>query len=204
MRRKPSNIYFYLTAGVLLLFILPYYYLCNILTFKKQGTVQEVTQIGNTTFKLLDHELCSVQCSDALHCENLYLYSVHSANDKAVLKFLKEFKPVNGCYATILLQSGNTASKDWKAIVSAKPDEVNFPKTAFALNYKDKSSLSTLDLVNGKANGMFRKYNSDGSLFIEQRIVNNVADEKRIVYYLNYKVVQEWKDNRLISEDTIK
>ncbi|GAA4439086.1 hypothetical protein GCM10023188_35140 [Pontibacter saemangeumensis] len=202
--KKTNNIYLYLTIGVVLLLVISFYYLTDFSTNWKQPAFQKDKQIGSTSFELLDYEQCSSQCTHVSPCENFYLVSVDVAEEQALYQFLKEFKPINGCSTRILFQIGNTTNKDWKAVITAKPNEVEFDENYLALSYIDISSFSIVDLANGKANGKFRKYGSDGKLFIEQELVNNISEGKRIVYHQDYRVEQVWKNNTLVSEDTIK
>ncbi|AKD03301.1 hypothetical protein POKO110462_22430 [Pontibacter korlensis] len=204
MKKKTNNTYLYLAIGVVLLIVISFYYLTDFSTYWKQPAVQTEKQIGNTTFVLLDYEQCPSQCTHMSPCENVYLYSVELAEEKTLYQFLKEFKPFNGCTSRILFQTGNTVSEGWRAAISAKPNEVKFNEAYFALSYNDNSGFSIVDLANGKANGKFKKYDSTGNLFIEQELVNNTSEGKRIVYHQDYRIEQVWQNNTLVSEDTIK
>mgnify|MGYP005751711529 CR=1 FL=1 len=205
MKKKTNNTFLYLAIGVVLLIIVSFYYLIGFSTYWKRPAVQDEKQIGNTDFVLLDYEQCSNQCTHVSTCENLYLFSVDLAEEKSLYQFLKEFKSINGCSTRILFQAGNTVSEGWKAVITAKPNEVEFNENHFALSYIDnRGGFSILDLANGKANGKFRKFDTTGNLFIEQELVNNTSEGKRIIYLQDYRIEQIWKNDTLVSEDTIK
>ena len=204
MKKRQNSIYLYLTLGVVLCVAVSFYFLTDSFGSQKEKSLKETTRIGKTTFRLLDKGQCSSRCTDVSPCDNYYLFSAKTTDLNTLYQFMKEFNNPNGCPTWILFQTDTYVSANWKEIISGRPDNVSYPKTGFALGFDWQNSFTLTDLENGKANGKYRKYDSNGKLFIEQEIENNSYEGKRIVYYQKYKVEQLYKNNTLISEDTIK
>lgn len=204
MKRRANSIYIYITIGVILLTIISFHFLTNFSIYWRQAAVQKETFIGETRFKLLDYQISSSKCWHGHENDDFYLFSVSSTNKENILQFLKGFKPPNNCNTSILFQKGETIEENWKQAAYLNPLNIALPESSFAHGYYNSGSFSLTDLKNGKVDGKFQKFSADGKLFIEQEIKDNVNEGKRIVYEPNYRVEQVWKNNVLISADTIK
>lgn len=204
MKRITNSFYVYLTIGVVLLTIISFHFLANFSTYWKQQAVQKETSIGETKFELLDYQISSSRCWHGHENEDFYLFSASSTSREDLILFLKEFKPPNSCNAWILFQKGEIIEENWKQAAYLKPSEIALPKNSFAHSYFQSCSFSLTDLKNGKVDGKFQKFSTDGKLFIEQEIKNNINEGRRIVYKDSFRIEQVWKNNILFSVDTIK
>jgi hypothetical protein len=204
MKRKAIKTYFYLTAGMVLLILISFHYLTNFSTYWQQSALKKHTVINQVAFELLDYQQCPHRCHDALFCDNFYLLSVNSTDEKALFQLMKDFKPFNHCQTLILIQQGKIIDKKWKELISSPIGKASFPVQCKALCYWETGTFSITNLANGKANGKFKVYKSDGHLYIEQEIAHNKQDGKRTLYEATYRIEQVYRNDSLVSEETIK
>src|SRR3954454_20505867 len=97
MKQRTIHTYFYITAGMVLLILISFHYLTNFSAYWKQPAFNKKAVFNRSTFEILDYQQCPHRCYDVATCDNLYLLSVSSVDEKAIFQLMKSFKPFNQC-----------------------------------------------------------------------------------------------------------
>ncbi|NDK54976.1 hypothetical protein [Pontibacter fetidus] len=202
--KNQTNLYIFLVVAVLLLIVSSFHYLTNYTVYWSQPAVKRLTQIGSTTFELLDYQQSPNRCWHGHENENLYLFYVSSTDRNSIIEFLENFKSLNYCYTLIFFQRDKVIEKNWKEAVYMKAPNIVPPARAFASSFYEQYSYSLADLVNRKPHGKFTVYHPRKELFIEMDYVNGVAEGKKIIYKDDYKIEEVWQNNELVAIDTIR
>lgn len=199
-----KNLYIFLTIAILLLIVSTFHELTNYNAFWSQPAVEEITQIDNTTFEVLEYRQSPDKCWHGHENDNLYLIYTSSTDRNSILEFLENFSPLNTCNTWILFQRDKVIEENWKEGMNTSNSNILPPARAFAMSFHQGDTYSLADLVNRKPHGKFTSYRLNKKLFMEMDYVNGVAEGKKIIYKNDFKIEQVWQNNELITVDTIR